>query len=192
MSPVPLEDAVLLWVSPPSSPPEDAVPWGWGTRTAAEPKGCSPGCSPGTRRRRKAAAPSWALTFGADAAEIRDLHEHLGEHVGLVGSPLPHVDLQRLQQRLLQFVHFVGLLQVLAVWRGRGGHGGYRGAAHILSSPLIPNMGTAWTQLPIAGPEVGTGVAVPWQRALFGIVVVSRLGRTVGRTPGSGLQPRVC
>lgn len=61
------------------------------------------------------------LTFGADAAEICDLHQHFGEHVGFVGPPLPHVDLQCLQQRLLQFVHLVRLLQVLAVCMGRGG-----------------------------------------------------------------------
>jgi hypothetical protein len=37
--------------------------------------------------------------------------------VRFVGSPPPHVDLQGLEQRLLQDIHLVRLLQVLAVYR---------------------------------------------------------------------------
>jgi hypothetical protein len=55
------------------------------------------------------------LTLGADAPEVGDLHQHAGEHVGLVGPAPAGVDLQRLQQRLLQLVHLGRLLQVLAV-----------------------------------------------------------------------------
>lgn len=55
------------------------------------------------------------LTLSTDASQVRDLHQHLGEHVGAAGPPFPHVDLQRLKQRLLQHVHPVWLLQVLPV-----------------------------------------------------------------------------
>lgn len=46
-------------------------------------------------------------SFSTDASQISYLHQHLGEHVRFVGPPLPHVNLQRLQKRLLQDVHFV-------------------------------------------------------------------------------------
>ena len=62
-------------------------------------------------------SPVGPLTFGADASQVGDLHQHLGEHVRFVGSPPPHVDLQGLEQRLLQDIHLVRLLQVLAVYR---------------------------------------------------------------------------
>lgn len=55
------------------------------------------------------------LTLGADAAEVGDLHQHAREHVGLVGPSAPGVDLQGLQERLLQPVHALRLLQVHAV-----------------------------------------------------------------------------
>lgn len=55
------------------------------------------------------------LTFGADAAQVSDLHEGLGEHEGHAGSPFAGVNLQRLQQRLLQHLHLRRLLQVLTV-----------------------------------------------------------------------------
>lgn len=36
-------------------------------------------------------------TFSTDTAQICDLHQSFGEHVGFTGSAFPHVDLQRLQ-----------------------------------------------------------------------------------------------
>lgn len=54
-------------------------------------------------------------TFSADASQVGDLHQHLGEHVRFVGPSLPHVNLQRLQKWLLQDVHFVCLFQVLPI-----------------------------------------------------------------------------
>lgn len=82
--------------------PRPEVPaWLWGAGPKSVPSG-----SLSTQRR---------LTLGADAPKIRDLHQHLGEHVGTTGPPFPDIDLQRLQQRLLQHVHLVWLLQVLAV-----------------------------------------------------------------------------
>ena len=39
------------------------------------------------------------LTLDADAPEVGDLHQHLGEHAGLVRPPPPHVDLRR-QKRI--------------------------------------------------------------------------------------------
>lgn len=56
------------------------------------------------------------LTFGADAPQVSDLHQHAREHVRLVGSTSASVDLQRFQQRLLQFFHFLWLLQVHSIW----------------------------------------------------------------------------
>lgn len=54
-------------------------------------------------------------TFSADASQISDLHQHLGEHVGFVRSPPPYIYLQCLQKRLLQDVHLLCLFQVLAI-----------------------------------------------------------------------------
>ncbi len=59
------------------------------------------------------------LTFGADAAQVCDLHEGLGEHEGHAGPPFAGVNLQRLQQRLLQHLHLGRLLQVLSVCSDR-------------------------------------------------------------------------
>lgn len=56
-----------------------------------------------------------SLTFRADAPEVCDLHQHFGEHVWFMRPPLSHVDLQRFEQRLLQDVDFVRLLQVLTI-----------------------------------------------------------------------------
>lgn len=36
------------------------------------------------------------LTLSADAPQICDFHQHLGEHVWLVRPPFPHVDLESL------------------------------------------------------------------------------------------------
>lgn len=55
------------------------------------------------------------LTFGADAAQVCDLHEGFREHQGHAGPPLTGVNLQRLQQRLLQHLHLRRLLQILSV-----------------------------------------------------------------------------
>lgn len=38
-------------------------------------------------------AGTLVLTFDADAPEVGDLHQYLGEHAGLVGPPPPHVEL---------------------------------------------------------------------------------------------------
>lgn len=59
------------------------------------------------------------FTFGADSAQVCDLHQHAGEHVRLVWTSAPGVDLQRLQQGLLQPFHFFWLLQVHAVCNNR-------------------------------------------------------------------------
>lgn len=56
-----------------------------------------------------------SLTLSADASQVCDLHQHLGEHVWAAGPPFPHIDLQGLKQGLLQHVHPLWLLQVLPV-----------------------------------------------------------------------------
>lgn len=68
---------------------------------------------------RSLSASRWFLTFSADAAQVSDLHEGLGEHEGHAGSPLAGVDLQRLQQWLLQHLHLQRLLQVMSVCADR-------------------------------------------------------------------------
>lgn len=56
-------------------------------------------------------------TFSADAAQVCNLHQRFGEHVGFAGPAFPHIDFESLQQWLLELVHLGRLLQVLTIWQ---------------------------------------------------------------------------
>lgn len=59
------------------------------------------------------------LTLGADATQVRDFEQHLGETLRLPRAPAPGIDPKSLEQRLLQPLHVPGLLQLHPVWAER-------------------------------------------------------------------------
>lgn len=52
------------------------------------------------------------LTLGADATQVSDFEQHLGETLWLPWAPAPGIDPESLEQRLLQPLHTPGLLQL--------------------------------------------------------------------------------
>lgn len=71
----------------------------WGVGSGAEVLALGMNSTSWARCRGPALASTWGhsadggLTLSTDASQVRDLHQHLREHVGAAGPPFPHIDL---------------------------------------------------------------------------------------------------